>query len=159
MELRIMPKGNLQIDNARITYRNFEGRRTEYNDEGRRNFSVIIESAEDAERLINLGYNVKIKPPRQEGDPAFMTLKVNVSYRYKEPTVILQSGRAMNRLTEDTVRTLDAIEIEDVCMDISPSNWSTAGRSGLSAYLTSIKVVQNLDRFAEEFNNRDIEEY
>lgn len=159
MEIRIMQKGNLQIDNARIVYRNFEGRRTEFNDEGRRNFSVVIESAEDAERLMDLGYNVKIKPPRQEGEPAFMTLKVNVSYRYKEPTVILQSGIAKNRLTEDTVRTLDVIEIEDVCMDISPSKWTTGGNSGLSAYLTSIKVVQKLDRFAEEFNSHDTEEY
>ena len=34
MEIRIMQKGNLQIDNARIVYRNFEGRRTEFNEEG-----------------------------------------------------------------------------------------------------------------------------
>ena len=71
MEITFAPRGILQIDDARIIYRNFSGTGSKFNREGDRNFAVVIEDPELADALINEGWNVKIKPPR-DGDEATM---------------------------------------------------------------------------------------
>ena len=60
MNLTITPRGILQIDDARITYKNFEGRGDKYNRQGDRNFVLIIPEENMAQELINQGWNVKI---------------------------------------------------------------------------------------------------
>ena len=68
MNICFAPKGILQIDDARIIFKNFEGRGDKFNREGDRNFSLLIEDENTANALIKEGWNVKIKPGREEGD-------------------------------------------------------------------------------------------
>ena len=158
MELTINPKGVLQIDNARICYRNFSGEQTQYNREGNRNFALVIDDENIANVLIEAGWNVKIKAPREERDVPFMYLNVKVKFNGRGPSVNLVSGKRVRKLTEDTISILDRIDICNVDLDIAPSHYENiSGRSGISAYLRSMEVTQELDRFEERYANRNDE--
>jgi hypothetical protein len=151
MELTFAPKDILQINDARIIHRNFEGRGSQYNREGDRNFSIVIPTQEMADELIARGWNVKIKDARDEGDDPFIFLPVKVSFNGYGPAVYLQSGNRRVELDEETVKCLDDIDIIGADMDIRPYDWGPInGKYGRSAYLQSIRVHQRIDRFAAE---------
>lgn len=157
MELTFAPKGILQIDDARIIYRNLRGEGSKYNREGDRNFAVIIPEQEMADALIDEGWNVKIKPPREEGEDPFMFLPVKVKFNERGPRVYLQTGTKKNRLEEDTVSLIDDIDIAGVDLDIRPFDWNVNGKQGRTAYLQAMLVVQELDRFASRFEDDEEE--
>ena len=151
MEINYGPRGILQIDDAKIVYRNFSGVGSKFNREGDRNFSVVIEDENDAQKLIEDGWNVKIKAPREEGDTPFMTLPVKIKFNDRGPSVYLKSGTAMNRLDEESVNILDDIDIVSVDLDLRAYDWEVNGKLGRTAYLQAIHVTQNVDRFAKRY--------
>lgn len=151
MELTFAPKGILQIDDARIIYRNFRGEGGKFNREGDRNFAVVIPKQELADELRNRGWNVKIKPPKDEEDSPFMYLPVKVKFNDRGPQVYLRTGDRVNRLDEETISILDDINIRSVDLDIRPYDWDVNGKSGRTAYLQSIEVIQEIDRFAARY--------
>lgn len=153
MELVFGPRGILQIDDARIIYRNFSGAPSKFNREGDRNFAVIIPDEEMADALAKEGWNVKIKPPREEGDAPFMFLPVKVKFNDRGPVVRLISGNNKRILKEDTISILDNVDILSVDMDIRPYEWDVNGKTGRTAYLQSICVTQEVDRFADRFGD------
>lgn len=147
MELTFGPRGILQMDDARIVYRNFSGRGDKFNREGDRNFSVVIPTEEMANALIEQGWNVKVKPPRVEGDDPFITLPVKIKFNDRGPRVYLQAGNNQVKLDEESVCTLDNVDILSVDLDIRPYDWDVNGKAGRTAYLQAIKVTQEIDRF------------
>ena len=157
MEITYAPKGILQIDNARIVYRNFSGEGSKFNREGDRNFAVVIEDAETADELAAKGWNVRIKPPRDDDDEPFMFIPVKIKFNDRGPAVYLKSGNADPViLNEETVGCLDDIDILNVDIDIRPYDWEVNGKTGRTAYLHSIFVTQDVDRFAARFENNSI---
>ena len=153
MEITYAPKDILQIDNARIIFRNFSGEGSKFNREGDRNFAIIIEDEETADKLTNDGWNIKIKPPRDDDDQPFMFLPVKVKFNDRGPTVYLQSGDADPvRLDEECIGCLDEIDILNVEVDVRPYDWEVNGKAGRTAYLQSIFVTQDVDRFASRLN-------
>lgn len=153
MRITYAPRDILQIDDARIIYRNFAGRGDKYNREGDRNFAVVIPDEEMANELTNLGWNIKIKPPREDGDTPFMYLPVKVKFNDRGPDVYLKTGNVQNRLDEESVGLLDNIDIIGVDLDIRPFDWDVNGKQGRTAYLKSIRVIQDVDRFAGDDGN------
>ena len=157
MNLTFAPRNILQIDDARIIFRNFRGEGGRFNKEGDRNFAVVIPNQEMAESLLNdmnqygAGWNVKIKAPREEGDDPFIYLPVKVKFNNRGPIIYLESGNNRIRLTEDTVSMLDEIDILSVDMDIRPYDDEINGKPFRSAYLQSMLVRQEIDRFAARF--------
>ena len=158
MELTFAPKGRLQIDDARLVYKNFRGEGGKYNREGDRNFAVVIPNEEMAEELKQEGWNVKIKEPKEAGDMPFMYLPVKIKFREYGPNVYLVSGQRRNRITEETVAMLDNIEIANADLDIRPYDWEVSGSTGRTAYLEAMEVTQNIDRFAQRYAEEEYPE-
>lgn len=152
MHITFAPRGILQIDDARIVYRNFTGAGSKFNREGDRNFAVIIDDEEVKDALVAEGWNVKIKPPRDVDDTPFMYLPVKLKFTDRGPTVYLKTGDAVNRLDEESIECLDNIDILSVDMDIRPYDWEVNGKTGRTAYLQSIHVTQVTDRFADRYS-------
>ena len=151
MHINFGPRGILQIDDARIIFRNFSGKPDKYNREGDRNFAVVIPDQDMANALIEEGWNVRIKPPRDVDDEPFMYLPVKIKFNDRGPRVYLVSGNSKHILDESTVHRLDNIDILSVDMDIRPYDWEVNGKTGRTAYLQSIQVTQEVDRFAERY--------
>lgn len=178
MNVTFAPRNILEIDNARIIFRNFRGEGSKYNKEGDRNFALVISGGvlddgrdrrevtaeEMADALMNdvnrfgAGWNVKIKAPREEGDEPFIYLPVKVKFNDRGPAVYLKSGRNQIKLTEETVAMLDDIDILSVDMDIRPYDDEINGKPFRSAYLQSIFVTQEFDRLAARFAEEEYPE-
>lgn len=158
MKINFAARGVVQIDDARIIYRNFAGAPSKFNREGDRNFAVVIEDQDIAEALTEKGWNVKIKPPREEGDEPFMFLPVKVKFNERGPRVYLQNdlgGRNRVMLDEETVGMLDHVDIVNVDLDIRPYDWDVQGKTGRTAYLQSICVTQEVDRFLDRYAEQE----
>lgn len=151
MHITFAPRDILQIDDARIIYRNFAGVGSKFNREGDRNFAVVIPNKETADKLLDEGWNVKVKPPRDEDDEPFMFLPVKIKFNDRGPSVYLRSGSRNIKLNEETIECLDNIDILSVDLDIRPYNWDVNGKTGRTAYLQAIHVTQEVDRFADRF--------
>ena len=161
MNVCFAPKGIMQIDDARIIFKNFEGRGDKFNREGDRNFSLLIEDPKTADAMIEKGWNVKIKEGRDPDEGPFMRLPVKVKFTDYGPTVYLNSAGNVVKLNEESIGCLDNIEIETVNMDIRPYDWEVNGKTGRTAYLQSMEVIQRIDRFAARYGNarRDEDDY
>ena len=161
MNITFAPRGILQIDDARLIFRNFSGRGDAFNTAGDRNFGLIIPTPELAEKLQNdvnkygVGWNVKVKPPREEGDMPFMYMKVKVKFNERGPAIYLRSGDNVRRLDEESVSILDNIDIQSVDLDIRP--YDDDGHFGpfRTAYLQSMEVIQNVDRFSARYASEE----
>lgn len=148
----------LLVDDARIMFENFAGAASMYNRAGDRNFCLVIETEEQADELTRRGWNVTVKPPREEGRAPLMFMKVKVKFTGWGPNIDLVTGDAVNRLDEETVKRLDRIQLDHVNMDIRAFDWETAGKTGRTAYLNAMEAVQRVNRF-EARRNRDEEVY
>lgn len=148
MNINIGPRGTLEIDNARIIFRNLEGRGGLYNREGDRSFALVVPDEDARDALIEQGYNVKTKAPRDEDEEPLMYLTIKVKPNGRGPRIYLVSGRSKRELPEESWGLIDQISIANVSLDIRAYDWNVNGKSGRSAYLAAMEVTQNIDRFA-----------
>lgn len=161
MHVTFAPKSILQIDDIdghQIIFKNFEGRGDKFNREGDRNFSLRINDPDTADALIKEGWNVRIKEGRDEEEGPFMRLPIKIKFTNYGPNVYLRTGDRVNELDEEGIACLDNIDIDSVNMDIRPYDWDVNGRTGRTAYLQSMEVVQRIDRFAARYANKNNEE-
>ena len=143
-EPRVKP---IMFDDARILFRNFSGREGQYNREGDRNFCLIL-SQEEAVRLKDEGWNVKLLKPREEDDLPQPYLKVKVHFGSKNPPkVILMTSKGKHSLDAKTVSSLDWAEINRVDLTVNPWRYDVAGKTGIAAYLKAIYVTIEEDEF------------
>lgn len=144
----------LEIPNAHIFYRNFSGVEKKYNPAGSRNFCVeipedtMVDDVPLYQVLLEEGWNVRLMPPRNEGDAPMHYIQVNVSYKNVPPNIWLIAGRRKTRLDEGSVDSLDYAEIKTVDLVINPYNWEP-GR--VKAYLKTMYIEIVQDAFADKW--------
>lgn len=153
MKVTFAPRGILQVDDATIIFKNFGGHGDKFNREGDRNFSLRIDDPATADAMVEKGWNVRIKAARDDDEIPFMRLPVKVKFTDYGPNVYLNSLGNVTKLDEESIDCLDNIEIESVNMDIRPYDWEVNGRTGRTAYLQSMEVIQRIDRFSARYDN------
>lgn len=143
------------FEDARIVFRNFEGRATQYNRAGDRNFCVLLDE-DTASMLSEDGWNVKALRAREPGDADQPYLQVSVGYKYKPPKIVLITHRGRNDLSEDQIEMLDWVDIKTVDLIVRPFDWEVSGKTGKKAYVKTLFVTINED--ALEMKYADLEE-
>lgn len=156
-----MAKSNIVMENARLIFRNFEGREEKYNRKGDRNFGLIIEDPEVAQQLAEDGWNIKELTPKNNDDyddtpEIIYWLPVTVRFDNVPPKVMLVTRRKKTRLNEDNINTIDYANIAKVDLTVTPYDWEVNGKSGTKAYLQTMYVTINEDEFADKY--ADLEE-
>ena len=130
----------LEIGNATLLggkFKNFSGKQTEFSREGERYVNVKILS-ESVEELASQGWNIRSKPPKEEGDEPLYYLKVNIRFLAdggkKDPKIYKGTNPDnMRRVSVRNVGDLDRDELLKVDMVINPSYWKRSNGEGISA--------------------------
>lgn len=145
---------HIKIEGAKLIFRNFQGKKTDFNDEGNRNFGVILDD-QLAESLAADGWRVKYLAPRPDDPEQYRQpwLPVKVKFSAIPPIATLINSRGKKRLDEDTIEQLDWSIIKNCDLIIRPYNYpAIKGRpAGVSAYLKAIYVTISEDEFAEKY--------
>lgn len=144
-----------KIENAQIIFRNFAGKETRYNDEGDRNFCVVLDDGV-AEDMDKDGWNIKYTNPRDEGEPPTPYIQVAVNFRNKPPRVTMISSSGRTNLTKDSVEVLDWADIETADLICNGYDWNVGDKSGTKAYLKTLFVTIREDDLERKYGLGDM---
>lgn len=138
------------VEGALLVFRNFAGKEGQYNREGDRNFSVILDPAV-AETMAADGWNVKYLRPREEGDEPQPYIQVAVNFRNRPPRIVMLSSTGRTNISEDTADVLDFVEIGNADLICRAYEWSVNGKTGIKAYLQSLFITINEDELERRY--------
>lgn len=142
---------NIIIENAKLIFKNFSGKESAYNRAGNRNFCVVIDDPEQAQRLAGDGWNIKTLSSRDGEEDDSHYLQVAVNFDNIPPKIVMVTENADVELDGNTVNELDYADIANVDLIIRPYNWEVNGKTGVKAYLRTMYVTIREDPFAKKY--------
>lgn len=148
-------RDNVCVEDAHLIWKNFSGEENKFNRAGNRNFNIIIDDPEFADELLDRGWNVKEKKPRDEGDDPYYVLACTVSFKIRPPKIVIYAGHSKTFLNEDTVGELDYADIINVDLELNGSHWEVNGDSGIKAYVNELHVTIDSGAFSDKYDNYD----
>jgi hypothetical protein len=138
------------VEDARLVFRNFSGKEGQYNREGDRNFSVILDD-ETANLMLKDGWNVKYLASREEGEEDTPYIQVAVNFNNRPPRVVMITSTARTHLNEESVSVLDWADIKTCDLIARAYDWTVNGKSGTKAYLQSMFVTIEEDALERKY--------
>ena len=142
---------SITIYNAKLMYRNFSGKETEFNPKGSRNFCIFLED-DIAKKIEKEGWNVRWLESKNNNEAPQGMLSVKVGFGNYPPLLVVISDGRQTKLNEETVNMLDWAEIESCDVTLNPYNYVISGRSGVKAYLKSLYATLVVDELAKKYN-------
>lgn len=156
----VLEGNRLQIENLtnrNIIYRNFSGKPSQYNKNGDRKFTIVIDDPEVAQRLSSYGWNIKVRPSKNDGEEPFCTLDVRVrlDLEWAKPKIKQFTRNSSMWVTEGNIGNFDDVEFERVDIVLRQYAWKNVrGESGIAAQLSEMyaKIAEGVleAKWAEE---------
>lgn len=158
MAMQIMEKNGREMvafSGVRIINRNFSGLAKEYNKSGARGFCVLL-TQEEADELSARGYNVRIRPAKEDPNAFFCHLQVAVRFDFLPPKIYRVLPDKMMLLNENNVGVLDTSDIINVDLVVNARHWNINGASGIKCYVNSMYVQVEEDLFASKYADLEV---
>lgn len=159
----MLPNEAITIEDARIMFRNFEGREEKFNPKGKRNFAIAL-PIELADKMLLDGWNVKYLKARDEDEVPQPYIQVKVAFENRPPKLVQVTRRGKTYIDEDLVDMWDHADIETADVTITPYDSVVNDKSYRTAYLKVmvIKLEENYlldkwDAIIESWHNEDRE--
>lgn len=150
-----MVNKNIEIRNAKLKYKNFSGRATDFDPKGTRTFNVVLDE-EIAHELKADGWNVKERTPKEEGMPVTYDMRVKIRYDNYPPVIAQVTSNGKKILKEEEIGMLDWAETTNIDLIIRPYNWENSTGSGVTAYLKTMVVTLDEDPLLAEYGLYDV---
>lgn len=160
------PYTNVVVKNACIMFTNFAGEKDRFN-MGKPQFNLVL-TEEAARDLQADGWNVRIMPALEEGEPPTYMTNINVAFSddgRRNPTIKLYSSldgkRVCRRLSAETIGILDDIRLERINLRIGSFNYN-GDKYTMKGYLHELQAVQKAeqtsfdDDYADYQDNDDV---
>lgn len=140
------------IEGARLIFRNFEGRKDKFNLEGNRNFGVVLPT-ELALQMEADHWNVKWMDPREDGEEPTAWISVKLRFDVRPPRATMVTSKGQVLLNEQTIATLDQVELTNVDLILRAYDWVVNEKPGRTAYLQTIYATIFEDELMKKYSS------